>query len=133
MKKIIYASAAAILLLASCQSSTNNNTAQSKEISKEAIIIHDEIMPQIAHFDRTTVKIDSLLATNLEESTKTDLIQLKSNLEAATDNMMTWMKDYSLDSTDIKYQEAELVKIKEMKKQFEDVSLESNTKLAQFK
>lgn len=133
MKNIILFGASALLLWTSCQSTSKNDSAKVEEISKEAIIIHDEIMPQIAHFDRTTIKIDSLLETSIDDSTKNELSQLKLNLENATDNMMTWMRDYSLDSTDIKYQEAELVKIKEMKKQFEDVSLESNTKLAAFK
>lgn len=133
MKNIILLGAA-VLGLSACQSNnTNTDSAKATEIGKQAIVVHDEIMPQIAHFDRTTVKIDSILETPLEDSTKTSLIELKSNLEGATDNMMTWMKDYALDSVDVAYQEAELVKVKAMKKQFEDISLESNKKLAQFK
>lgn len=133
MKKNIYVFASTLLLLGACQTNTTKDTSKSEGISKEAIAIHDEIMPQLGHFDRTSLKIDSLLHTNINEVNKNDLTQLKSNLEGATDNMMTWMKDYSVDSTDVKYQEAELVKIKELKKQFEDVSLESNKKLASFK
>lgn len=129
MKNILYLTAAALLMFGACQ----NKIKESEAISKEAIVVHDEIMPQIAHFDRTTVKIDSLLETPLEAPTKNELLTLKSNLETATDNMMTWMKDYAFDSTDVNYQKDELEKIKAMKKQFEDVSLESNTKLAPFK
>lgn len=133
MKNIVYISTSLLLLLGACQTNTSNNSTKPEDIGKEVIIVHDEIMPQIAHFDRTTLKIDSLIATSLEDSTKIELTQLKSNLEAATGNMMTWMRDYAADSADISYQESELTKIKVMKKQFEDVSLESNTKLATFK
>lgn len=133
MKNFLYITTSALFLLGACQSKSNQDNSNTQEISKEAIAVHDEIMPQIGTFDRTTVKIDSLLETNLDKNTKQGLEELKTNLEAATDNMMTWMKDYTRDSTNISYQEAELVKIKEMKKQFEDVSLESNTKLAPFK
>ena len=133
MKNILFLGVSALFLLGSCQDNNANNSAKAQEIGKQAIIVHDEIMPQIAHFDRTTVKIESLLNTPLDQAKKDDLTKLKSNLENATDNMMTWMKDYAIDSTDVAYQEAELAKVKAMKKQFEDVSLESNTKLASFK
>lgn len=133
MKKLFYISISTILLLGSCASNTNKEESNIKEISEEVMMVHDEIMPQISLFDRTTIKIDSLLQTNLEETSKTELMQLKSNLEAATSNMMTWMKEYTHDSDDANYFKSELEKIKEMKKQFEEVSLESNTKLAPFK
>lgn len=132
MKNIIYVAASAVFFLGACQSNSTQETSKAAVISKEAIAIHDEIMPQIGRFDRTAVKIDSLLQTPLDESSKKDLSQLKGNLEEATDHMMTWMKEYAVDSTNISYQEAELVKVKAMKKQFEDVSLESNKKLASF-
>lgn len=133
MKNITLIGASAFLLFMSCQSNKANNQEQSITTAKEAIVVHDEIMPQIAHFDRATLKIDSILSTNINESAKKDLNTLKTNLEEATDNMMTWMKEYEADSINIKYQEAELTKIKAMKKQFENVSLESNTKLSQYK
>ncbi len=133
MKNIIYLSAITIIAFGSCQNNAKTESLKYEEIGKETMVIHDEIMPKISHFDRATLKIDSLLQTNLEASTKDELIKLKSNLEQATDQMMTWMKDYAFDSTNVAYQEAELVKIKAMKKQFDDVSLESNTKLSSFK
>lgn len=142
MRKIFYVFASSIIVFGACQSSTTKEELKPQQLSEEAIIVHDEIMPQIASFDRAGIKIDSLLQNlpviakaNKDLDTavvKKDLMTLKSNLESATDNMMTWMKDYVSDSTDISYQQAELEKIKLMKKQFEDVSLESNKKLAPF-
>ncbi|WP_164121996.1 MULTISPECIES: transposase [Sphingobacterium] len=139
MKKIFYLLSASVILIGACQQQATKEAVKHQQLSEEAITIHDEIMPQIAHFDKTTVKIDSILG-NLGQILKkdakadtalikTDLITLKSNLEAATDNMMTWMKEYMPDSTDVAYQQAEIEKIRAMKKQFEDVSLESNKKL----
>lgn len=140
MKKSFYVALGASLVLLSCQQKSTKNAVADQKLTEEAIAIHDEIMPQIAVFDRNTVKIDSLLAnlsdikkTNSEIDTtklKNELTTLKRNLEDATDNMMTWMKDYNPDSTDIDYQKAEVEKVREMKKQFEDVSAESTKKLS---
>lgn len=140
MKKVFYlCTLAGLTLFAACQQSATKEAVQPQQLAEEAIKIHDEIMPQIAHFDRTVLKIDNILG-NLDSLAKAkkdidtnvikaDLTALKQNLEAATDNMMTWMRDYAPDSTDVAYQKAEVEKIKAMKKQFEDVSLESNNKL----
>lgn len=143
MKKSFFIALGASLVFASCQQNSTKTTVVDQKLTEEAIAIHDEIMPQIALFDRNTVKIDSLLA-NLSGIKKTnslidtatlkdELTTLKSNLEDATDNMMTWMKDYNPDSTDIDYQKAEVEKIRTMKKQFEDVSTESSKKLSVIK
>ncbi|MFD2557035.1 transposase [Sphingobacterium tabacisoli] len=139
MKKIFYLLSASTIVLGSCQQQAAKEAVKHQQLAEEAIMVHDEIMPQIAHFDKTTVKIDSILENLGQVLTKDpkadtaairiDLVTLKSNLEAATDNMMTWMKEYNPDSTAVPYQEAEIEKIKAMKKQFEDVSLESNKKL----
>lgn len=142
MKKIILAAFVAVVTLNSCQQNSTKEATQLQQFSEEAIKIHDEIMPQIAHFDRATVKIDSILENlssiaqkdNSLDTAKVrlDLETLKVNLENATDNMMIWMKDYTPDSTDVDYQQAEIEKVKAMKKLFEEVSLESNTKLGKF-
>lgn len=142
MKKIILAAYVAMVTMSSCQQKSTKDATQVQQYAEEAIKVHDEIMPQISHFDRATLKIDSILE-NLGSiaqkdksvdtaAVKADLETLKANLENATDNMMSWMKDYAPDSTDVAYQKAEIEKVKAMKKQFEDVSLESNTKLGKF-
>lgn len=142
MKKIILAATVGFATLMSCQQQSSKDSAQYQALSEEAIRVHDEIMPQISSFDRATLKIDSILENlgsiaskdnTLDTAVvKSELETLKGNLEDATDNMMTWMRDYAPDSTDVNYQKAEVEKIKVMKKQFEDVSLESNTKLGKF-
>lgn len=142
MKKIILAAFFGFALLSSCQQQSTKDATEHQQFADEAIKIHDEIMPQISSFDRATLKIDSILEnlsslaqkdTSLDTAVvKSDLEVLKKNLEDATDNMMNWMRDYAPDSTDIAYQKAEIEKVKIMKKQFEDVSLESNTKLGKF-
>jgi hypothetical protein len=142
MKKIILAACVAMVTMSSCQQKSTKDATQVQQYAEEAIKVHDEIMPQISHFDRATLKIDSILENlgsiaqkdkSVDTATvKAELETLKANLENATDNMMSWMKDYAPDSTDVAYQKAEVEKVKAMKKQFEDVSLESNTKLGKF-
>ncbi|MCA5006336.1 transposase [Sphingobacterium bovistauri] len=142
MKKIILAGIVGLITFNSCQQKSTKDSTEIQKLSAEAIVVHDEIMPQISHFDRATIKIDSILENlagiaqkdnTIDTATvKSDLETLKVNLEDATDNMMTWMRDYAPDSTDVSYQKVEIEKIKAMKKQFEDVSLESNTKLGKF-
>ncbi|MGE8242947.1 hypothetical protein D3C87_288170 [compost metagenome] len=138
MNKIAFM-AIASLAIAACGTTGTNNV---KVLQDSTIKIHDEIMPQIAHFDRDAVKIDSIL-NNLKTlkaakadldttATKKDLGILKANLESATDHMMDWMKAYKPDSTDIKYFEVELQKVSDMKKIFDTVSKESQEKLKNF-
>jgi len=131
--------AVASLAIAACETTGTNNI---KALQDSTIKIHDEIMPQIAHFDRDVIKIDSILANlKLIKESKTsldttnarkDLDILKANLESATDHMMDWMKDYNPDSSDVKYFEVELQKVSDMKKIFDNVSKESQEKLKNF-
>jgi 5-bromo-4-chloroindolyl phosphate hydrolysis protein len=133
--------AIASLAIAACGTQGNGATGV-KAMQDSTIKIHDEIMPQIAHFDRDAVKIDSILANlkNLKTTkadldtnlTRKELSTLKANLESATDHMMDWMKGYNPDSTDVKYFETELQKVSDMKKIFDNVSKESQEKLKNF-
>jgi len=140
MKNLILASAAFSIIFASCQNKQVENKDQ--KLSEQAIAIHDEIMPQIPHFDKTTLLIDSILInlpaiksskTDLDTTnTRADLNNLKDSIENATDNMMTWMKDYDAMNEDEDYQQKEVNKISEMKKQFERVSVNIKTSLSKF-
>ncbi len=140
MNKIAFV-AIASLAIAACGTQGNGATGV-KALQDSTIKIHDEIMPQIAHFDRDVVKIDSILANlkNLKTTksdldtnlTRKELSTLKANLESATDHMMDWMKGYNPDSTDVKYFETELQKVSDMKKIFDNVAKESQDKLKNF-
>lgn len=128
MKNLALMAVGFSLALTACQ---NNSETENQKLAAEAMKVHDEIMPQISSFDRSTIKIDSILS-NLTEikaskadldttATRQDLSNLKDSIEAATDNMMVWMKDYDATSTDAAYQQKELDKITAMKQQFERV------------
>lgn len=140
MKKLIVLSAAISIAFVSCQNKQVENKDQ--KLSEQAIAIHDEIMPQISQFDKTTVVIDSII-TNLATiktskadldtaNTRVELTNLKDSIEDATDHMMTWMKDYDAMNEDEAYQQKEVDKITSMKKQFERVSEQIKTSLAAF-
>ncbi|MGX1641963.1 MULTISPECIES: transposase [Sphingobacterium] len=140
MKKLILLSAAFSIAFASCQNKQVENKDQ--KLSEQAIAIHDEIMPQISQFDKTTIKIDSIIsnlatikATKADldtAKTRVDLTNLKDSIENATDHMMTWMKDYDAMNEDEAYQQKEVDKISAMKNQFDRVSEQIKTSLAAF-
>ena len=113
-----------------------------QKLSEQAIALHDEIMPEISHFDKSTILIDSVLTnlavikenkTDLDTTnTRHDLTNLKDSIENATDNMMTWMKDYDTKNEDEAYQQKEVDKINALKGQFDRVSEQIKTLLAPF-
>ena len=140
MKNLIFLGAALSLAIVSCQNKQTQNNDQ--KLSEQAIALHDEIMPEISHFDKSTILIDSVL-TNLAvikenkadldtTNTRHDLTNLKDSIENATDNMMTWMKDYDTKNEDEAYQQKEVDKINALKGQFDRVSEQIKTLLAPF-
>ncbi|EFK58133.1 transposase [Sphingobacterium spiritivorum] len=143
MKNLAYLLLAGSAFAVSCQNSGDQKKGGDIEtIKKEAIAIHDEIMPQISTFDKNTVRIDSIL-TNIAAlkaknaaldtaAARTELSALKSKLEQATGSMEDWMMEYAVDSTNVEYQQKELEKVNTMKKLFTDVSAESKTILGKY-
>lgn len=140
MKKLGITTVVFALALGACQNSNVQNKDQ--KLADEAISIHDEIMPQIPRFDKTTVKIDSILnnLNNLIEedptvdtaALKSELSDLKDSIEIATDNMMTWMRDYDAASEEEAYQQLEVEKITQMKNQFDRVQEQISQSLGKF-
>lgn len=139
VQKTVIAACSLMIGLAACQQDTQK---EHEKISKEAIEVHDEIMPQIRHFDRSSVKIDSILS-NLEgiklehteldtTNTRVELKELQAKIESANGFMMEWMRDYQPDSTDVAYQKQELENVKLMKNQFENVQQEIDERLQPF-
>lgn len=130
MKKYFFLLPALFVLSSACQNSQSDDSY--KAISKDAIAVHDEIMPQVSVFDKAGLRVDSLLndmpnllETHPEVDTamlSLELGYLKSDLEKATSDMMTWMREYNLDSADADYQEQELKKITELKEFYESVT-----------
>ncbi len=140
MKKLILLSAAFSIAFVSCENKQVENKDQ--KLSEQAIAIQDEIMPQISQFDKSTIKIDSIISNlaaikgekaDLDTAkTRVDLTNLKDSIEDATDHMMTWMKDYDATNEDEAYQQKEVDKISAMKKQFDRVAEQIKTSLAAF-
>lgn len=137
MKKHYLLIPAIAFIISSCQN--NGNKSQINELSTEVISVHDEIMPQIQIFDKTTLEIDSIL-NNLEEikslnseldttETRQELTNLKLDLEKATEDMMTWMRDYNSDSNDLQYYEKELIKINDLKDFYDSVNIKKDNVL----
>lgn len=119
-----------------------------EKLKEETIAVHDEIMPQIATFDRQGIKIDQILINmdSLHQANpsldtanlRDELTALKDRLESATDQMMTWMMEFEEDPQEMskeemkRYYESELTKITKMKNFFDEVTQESADKLANY-
>src|SRR5690606_22520636 len=139
MKNLVLFTTAFTLSLISCQNANKNND---QKFAEQAIAIHDEIMPQISSFDKTTLIIDSILTninaiavqqTELDTvNAKIELTQLKDSLNDATDHMMMWMKDYDPANQEEAYQKQELEKITNMKSKFDRAQQQISKTLAPF-
>jgi len=131
----------AAFMVAACQN-TGNSGSDPKALAKKAIEIHDVIMPQISVFDKQILLIDSLLANlpaikasrpDLDTTdARRELSGLKVDLEAATDGMMDWMREYEPDNADTSYQKAEIQRITDVKTAFENTSETAERLLATF-
>lgn len=143
IRKLTWSTLAVGLLLAGACQNANNKNEEAETLAKKAIEIHDEIMPQISAFDKHDILVDSLLnnlpalkskdATLDTAAAREEFQALKGDLESATDKMMIWMKEYTMDSTDVAYQQAEIDRISALKTEFEQVEYEAQRLLAPFK
>lgn len=130
----------------SCNSSSSD---ENKSLQDSVIAVHDEIMPLMGNFARTSIKIDSILS-NLSgikqqrpeidtTDIRTELLELKKNLDSSSENMNDWMYEFEVDhegksKEEIKeYLNRELVKIKKVRQDFESTSSEIESKLKNFK
>lgn len=143
----MFCTIAATAWLMACGNNSEKEKAEIEKIKVETIAVHDEIMPQIATFDRQgltvdtiLIKLDSLYKVNPTLDTaaiRQDLTQLKNRLDDATDQMMRWMMEFqeepqgSADSVKA-YFNTELDKIKKMRDFFEEVKNEAAEKLQNF-
>lgn len=145
MRIYILSSLLASFFVVSCTSSSNH---ENQNLQDSVIAVHDEIMPLMGGFVRSSIKIDSILMNlpgikiqNPEidtNQTRIDLLALKRNLDSSTESMNDWMHEFEVEhdgktKEEIKtYLENELVKINEVKRKFETTSQESQTKLKTF-
>ncbi len=140
-KSLLTLATISVMLLGACQNNTSKQNDPSA-LSAQSIAVHDEIMPQISAFDKHTVLIDSLLG-NLKEiksqnpatdtaEIRDNLQNLKTELESATDKMMTWMKEFEPDSAQTAYQQAQFDSISNLKETFSKAAQNADRLLTPF-
>lgn len=134
-----------LLFSSSCGTSANEN----KVIQDSVIAVHDEVMPLMGDFVRNSIKIDTLLSElpvlkeqDLSLDTaqaRLELVALKGKLDQATESMNDWMHAFEVDHEGkskeevSEYLHQELVKIKEVKEQFNAAKTESASILEKYK
>lgn len=119
-----------VAIAAACQSGGH----EQERLFKEVMADHDSIMPKVGLFVRYNMALDSVLSQlpaqksinpTLDTVTeRTRLLEIKSTLEDATENMNAWMADFEPDQSDkteqeaIDYLKSEQDKLEWMKAQF---------------
>jgi len=144
MKPILLSALSLLLFITACNTKDNST----KQLQDEVIAIHDEVMPMMATFAHTSIKIDSILnnweTIKLENSEidtaeqKAKLIKLKTEIEASTDAMNDWMHELNLDFESMSEAEAqeylqnERLKVQDIDTRFKAVAEESASVLSIF-
>src|SRR3546814_5237560 len=106
MKPILLSALSLLLFITACNTKDNST----KQLQDEVIAIHDEVMPMMATFTHTSIKIDSILnnweTIKLEHSEidtaeqKAKLVNLKKEIEESNDAMNDWMHELNLDRSE---------------------------------
>jgi len=141
MKHILLSALSLLLFITACNTKDNST----KQLQDEVIAIHDEVMPMMATFAHTSIKIDSILNNwetikleNPEIDTaeqKAKLINLKNEIEASTDAMNDWMHELNLDFESMseteaqEYLQKERLKVQDIDTRFKAVAEESTSVL----
>ncbi|TCK85278.1 hypothetical protein [Albibacterium bauzanense] len=144
MKPILLSALSLLLLITACNTKDNST----KQLQDEVIAIHDEVMPMMATFTHTSIKIDSILnnweTIKLEHSEidtteqKAKLINLKKEIEASNDAMNDWMHELNLDYESMsetetqEYLQNERLKVQDINTRFKTVAEESASVLSIF-
>jgi len=142
MKPILLSALSLLLFITACNTKDNST----KQLQDEVIAIHDEVMPMMATFAHTSIKIDSILnnweTIKLENSEidtaeqKAKLIKLKTEIEASNDAMNDWMHNLNLDYDNMseaethEYLQKERLKVQDIDTRFKVVAEESTTVLS---
>jgi len=141
MKHILLSALSLLLFITACNTKDNST----KQLQDEVIAIHDEVMPMMATFAHTSIKIDSILnnweTIKLENPAidtaeqKAKLINLKNEIEASTDAMNDWMHELNLDFESMseteaqEYLQKERLKVQDIDTRFKAVAEESTSVL----
>ncbi|PZD77600.1 hypothetical protein [Mesonia sp. K7] len=91
MKKISLLLFVSLLLIA-CQEEKSNLEKEHEKALQEVLDVHDEAMPKMGELSGLISELEQKIE---EDSTQVQLVKAKTNLQAAHDNMMSWMKDFA--------------------------------------
>ena len=113
-----------ILILSSCNEKTKSETAgntsdtENSTLETQVIAIHDEVMPKMGDIHVAKKNLRKVMAENENDYTKTEILQMISNLENADEGMMEWMAEWNVPKQDpekTEYLQAEKIKITKVK------------------
>lgn len=133
------------LVLTSC----NNNKKQREDLQQAVIATHDSVMTEMGSLMENKTKIENIL-TNLDSlkskntaldtaQVRVDLTKIKTDLIAADEEMMTWMRNFSPDYTGksdeevVTYLKDQQTKINSVETSIKNVLFKSDSVITKYK
>ena len=69
---------------------------EKSNLEAEVIAIHDEVMPKMGDMHLARKKLREVLSSTEDESVKTEILGMISDLENADEGMMQWMNNWKI-------------------------------------
>ena len=112
------------LIFSACKQNTavdSKTTPASNDIltlESQVMAIHDEVMPKMGDIHIAKKQLKNLKVDNLDDSLKTKILQLITDLDKSDEGMMQWMSEWNVPQKDPEktaYLEGEKIKITKVK------------------
>lgn len=129
MKKRVMFIAGVALVMAAC---TNPKLEKIEQLKKEAIAVHDEVMPRMGEIHDLQLKLKALRkdyasdTTQMAQEVDAQLRDKVEELEIANEAMMDWMADYVVDFEKDAPEDSAVVYYTKQISAIEDVKLKMN-------
>ncbi len=129
MKKRAVLMACVALVMAAC---SNPKLEKIDQLKKEAIAVHDEVMPRMGEIHDLQMKLKALRknytsdTTQMAQEVDAQLRDKAEELEIANEAMMDWMADYVVDFEKTALEDSAVVYYTKQISAIEDVKLKMN-------
>jgi hypothetical protein len=100
------------------QPSGSSTNSSSVSLEDQVMAIHDEVMPKMGDIHIAKKGLKSMLDQTQNDSTKSFILQLITNLENADEGMMVWMESWKVPKNEpekTSYLKTELIKVAKVK------------------
>lgn len=138
---IYFAVLSLIVLMFSTCGPSGNKEAETDEIYREVMEIHDEVMPKMQDImnlkEKMRIKIDSMASSGVDQSAIDKMEKMITQLDEADEAMMNWMRNFNTDYEEMSKEEItnylneQKEEITEVKDQMQTAIKEAESMLAE--